>query len=39
MAGLKGAAGLSEVAKDANWREYADRPLRCLAAAQAARQA
>lgn len=30
VAGLKGAAGLSEVAKDANWREYADRLLRCL---------
>lgn len=32
VAGLKGAAGLSEVAKDANWREYADRLLRCLEA-------
>lgn len=30
VAGLKGAAGLSEVAKNANWREYADRLLRCL---------
>jgi 3-hydroxyisobutyrate dehydrogenase-like beta-hydroxyacid dehydrogenase len=30
VAGLKGAAGLGEVAKDANWREYADRLLRCL---------
>jgi len=40
VAGLKGAAGLSEVAKDANWREYADRLLRCLEGApQAARQA
>jgi 3-hydroxyisobutyrate dehydrogenase-like beta-hydroxyacid dehydrogenase len=30
VAGLKGAASLGEVAKDANWREYADRLLRCL---------
>jgi len=40
VAGLKGEAGLSEVAKDANWREYADRLLRCLEGApNAARQA
>jgi hypothetical protein len=30
VAGLKAQAGLGEVAKDANWREYADRLLRCL---------
>jgi 3-hydroxyisobutyrate dehydrogenase-like beta-hydroxyacid dehydrogenase len=30
VAGLKSAAGLGEVAKDADWREYADRLLRCL---------
>jgi Domain of unknown function (DUF1932) len=30
VAGLKSAAGLGEVAKDANWREYADRLLQCL---------
>jgi 3-hydroxyisobutyrate dehydrogenase-like beta-hydroxyacid dehydrogenase len=30
VAGLKSAAGLGDVAKDANWREYADRLLRCL---------
>jgi hypothetical protein len=30
VAGLKAQAGLDEVAKDANWREYADRLLRCL---------
>jgi 3-hydroxyisobutyrate dehydrogenase-like beta-hydroxyacid dehydrogenase len=30
VAGLKAAAGLGEVAKDANWREYADRLLQCL---------
>jgi 3-hydroxyisobutyrate dehydrogenase-like beta-hydroxyacid dehydrogenase len=40
VAGMKGAAGLSEVAADANWREYADRLLRCLdRAPQAAKQA
>jgi 3-hydroxyisobutyrate dehydrogenase-like beta-hydroxyacid dehydrogenase len=39
VAGLKGPAGLSEVAKDANWREHADRLLRSLERApQAARQ-
>ncbi|HSD53112.1 MAG TPA: DUF1932 domain-containing protein [Burkholderiales bacterium] len=30
VAGLKAQAGLGEVAKGANWREYADRLLRCL---------
>jgi 3-hydroxyisobutyrate dehydrogenase-like beta-hydroxyacid dehydrogenase len=30
VAGLKSKAGLGDVAKDANWREYADRLLRCL---------
>ena len=30
VAGLKSAADLGDVAKDANWREYADRLLRCL---------
>jgi 3-hydroxyisobutyrate dehydrogenase-like beta-hydroxyacid dehydrogenase len=30
VAGLKIEAGLAAVAKDANWREYADRLLRCL---------
>jgi 3-hydroxyisobutyrate dehydrogenase-like beta-hydroxyacid dehydrogenase len=30
VAGLRGAAGLGEVAKDANWREYADRLIRSL---------
>jgi hypothetical protein len=30
VAGLKSTASLGEVAKDANWREYADRLLRCL---------
>lgn len=30
VAGLKSAAGLGDVAKDASWREYADRLLRCL---------
>ena len=30
MAGLRADAGLGEVGKDANWREYADRLLRCV---------
>jgi 3-hydroxyisobutyrate dehydrogenase-like beta-hydroxyacid dehydrogenase len=30
VAGLEAEAGLGEVAKDASWREYADRLLRCL---------
>jgi hypothetical protein len=30
VAGLRDAASLGEVAKDADWREYADRLLRCL---------
>jgi 3-hydroxyisobutyrate dehydrogenase-like beta-hydroxyacid dehydrogenase len=38
VAGLKTAAGLGDVAKDANWREYADRLLRCLEPAPRATQ-
>jgi hypothetical protein len=30
VAAMKTAAGLGDVAKDANWREYADRLLQCL---------
>jgi 3-hydroxyisobutyrate dehydrogenase-like beta-hydroxyacid dehydrogenase len=30
VAGLKTEAGLGDVARDANWRDYADRLLRCL---------
>jgi len=39
VAGLKGPAGLGEVAKGANWREYADRLIQASAPPESARTA